>query len=941
MKLYRNGIVALSVWALIMILAPNLVMAQVPPVGTPPPLNTLPIPGPDNLAAFDPDLSSRINRSKVPYSEFVIDEAALIQLGKALFWDMQVGSDGVQACATCHFAGGADPRSINQLGPGQNAGDNTFQVGGPNYQLTAADYPFHVKADPADPGSAVVRDANDITSSQGIVGSIFNDITPGSGIDDITENPDDAPFNNGSFNTRRVEPRNTPSAINAVFNLRQFWDGRASNNFNGVNPFGNRDEEARVVRVEGSRARTAQILMPLSSLASQAVGPPLSHFEMSGEGRIWPKIGKKLLDPGIIPLAGQIVDPTDSVLGPLSNDDGTGITGLNTTYADLIQAAFHPQWVAGSRNPVIGFNTATNGTPVPVVLSRDGTPANSDEYTVMEANFSMYFGLAVQAYEQELVSDQSPFDAFAAGNLGALTAQQQRGLAIFLNVGADLTVPPGRCIVCHNGSEFSSATVGRVGVVEPPVPGEPPEVDPAAVIERMPTAFAEALATLLFTAGDALPPPPGEVELPLDFDPRGATVEIVASGTNTVFFDGIMPGVPGPIPPPAPCVAEVQALVLNPTRALRGFANPAAEAEFAVDAATCATEFHVTVVAAPVGSYDLLVDGVNRGTLEIIPPSVYDLGFYNIAVRPTTDDIGVGGTDPFGNPLSFSEMELLEPGRDDIREGLPGGGLGGGFEFNPPIGSLNETSDAAGAFKTPILRNVALSAPYMHNGGMSDLHQVMEFYNRGGDFPDANLLTLDPDIAAIGMTQQDMDDVVAFMESLTDPRVVTQAAPFDHPQLFYPDGHSAIDGITVFDEAVAVGAAGGVPIEQFLVEGPAVASKSRGPRRDQLMLASDDDEPETSELPIDYSLDQNYPNPFNPTTNIRFSLTKPINVTLEVYTVLGQKVKTLINNELDAGYHSVAWDGTNDAGQSVVSGIYLYRIQTPNFVQSRKMTLQK
>ncbi|MFK7846432.1 MAG: cytochrome c peroxidase [Rhodothermales bacterium] len=912
--------------------------AQVP-VGTPPPLSAVPVPGPDNLAAIDPLLSSRINRTDVPYSEFVIDEAALVQLGKALFWDMQVGSDGIQACASCHFAGGADPRSMNALSPGLNAGDNTFQVGSPNYQLLTSDFPLHVKADPADSGSPVIRDANDVVSSQGMIGSIFNDIVPGSDIDDFTEVADDAPFNTGSFNTRRVEPRQTPSTINAVFNLRQFWDGRASNNFNGVNPFGNRDQEARVVRVGGGAARPVQILMPLSSLASQATGPPLSHEEMSAEGRTWAKIGKKLQDPSVIPLAGQIVDQTDSVLGPLSNDDGTGtFTGLGTTYAAMIEAAFHPQWVnGGNGNPVVGFNTGANGTPVPFIISRNGVPANTDEYTVMEANFSMFFGLAVQAYQQELVSDQSPFDAFAAGNLGALTAQQQRGLAIFLNVGVDPTIPAGRCVVCHNGSEFSSAVVSRVGVAEPIIPGVPPEPDPAAVIERMPTAFAAALASLNFVAGDVLPPDPGDVQLPLDFDPRGATIEIVGSGTNTVFFDGVFPGTPGPIPPPAPCVAELLTLTLNPQRALRGFANPLAAAEFVVDAATCGVNFDVLVEAAPVGVYDILVDGVFRGSVEVIAPAVYDLGFYNIAVRPTTDDIGVGGTDPFGNPLSFSEMELLMPGRDDIRDGLPGGGLGGGFEFNPPIGSLNETSDAAGAFKTPILRNVALTAPYMHNGGMSTLQQVMEFYNRGGDFPLVNLQTLDPDIAAIGMTQQDMDDLISFMESLTDPRVATQAAPFDHPQLMYPDGHSSIDGITVFDEAVAVGAAGGVPIEQFLENGPASASKSGGLRRDMILAAADDD----YEQPTDYSLDQNYPNPFNPTTTIRFSLANSIQVQLEIYNMLGQRVKTLVNNEMSSGWHAVSWDGTNDSGEQLASGIYIYRLNTPNFEYSRQMSLTK
>src|ERR1041385_8137823 len=64
------------------------------------------------------------------------DKTAAIALGKALFWDMQAGSDDIQACASCHFNAGADSRAINQINPGQAGGDNTFNVGSaPNYHL--------------------------------------------------------------------------------------------------------------------------------------------------------------------------------------------------------------------------------------------------------------------------------------------------------------------------------------------------------------------------------------------------------------------------------------------------------------------------------------------------------------------------------------------------------------------------------------------------------------------------------------------------------------------------------------------------------------------------------------------------------------------------------------------------------------------------------------
>jgi hypothetical protein len=75
---------------------------------------------------------------------YVRNRDVAIALGKALFWDMQVGSDGVQSCATCHFRAGADPRSVNQLNPGGADNlDPAIDLGGPNYQLKASDFPLH------------------------------------------------------------------------------------------------------------------------------------------------------------------------------------------------------------------------------------------------------------------------------------------------------------------------------------------------------------------------------------------------------------------------------------------------------------------------------------------------------------------------------------------------------------------------------------------------------------------------------------------------------------------------------------------------------------------------------------------------------------------------------------------------------------------------------
>lgn len=94
-------------------------------------------------------------------------------------------------------------------------------------------------------------------------------------------------------------------------------------------------------------------------------------------------------------------------------------------------------------------------------------------------------------------------------------------------------------------------------------------------------------------------------------------------------------------------------------------------------------------------------------------------------------------------------------------------------------------------------------------------------------------------------------------------------------------------------------------------------------------------------IPDNFVLDQNYPNPFNPTTSIRFALSEAANVTLHIYDISGQLVRTLVSGSMDAGYYNIQWDATNDTGAKVASGIYISRISAGSFVQTRKMILMK
>jgi hypothetical protein len=94
-------------------------------------------------------------------------------------------------------------------------------------------------------------------------------------------------------------------------------------------------------------------------------------------------------------------------------------------------------------------------------------------------------------------------------------------------------------------------------------------------------------------------------------------------------------------------------------------------------------------------------------------------------------------------------------------------------------------------------------------------------------------------------------------------------------------------------------------------------------------------------LPKEYSLRGNYPNPFNAKTIINFALPKESKVTLDIYNILGQKVKTLVDGAMPAGYHNLEWNGTDFNGLGVSSGVYLYKLKADNFTRVNRMTLLK
>ena len=607
-------------------------------------------------------------------------EDYMLALGKAFFWDQQVGSDG-QACASCHSVAGGDQRSKNQLSPGLLAGDSIFDAtatggGGPNYQLRKKDFPLHQKFDPKDrsTGSNVKFDTNDVVSSMGVHNLVFDSVDPVN----HTINDNCSPGAADSFgDSRRVEPRHTPTVINAALNFDNFWDGRANNVFNaGVH---GRREEVTVFQIDKTtntiQSGILEDLVPVridnASLASQAVGPIESDFEMSCAGRDAADIGEKLVDK--IPLYFQEVHANDSTLGQFLNTSGH----VKYKYRELIEKAFKSRWWK----------------------SNDLVDLNGRQYEMIEANFPIFFGISVMMYERTLVSNESRYDQYHRGDDGAeFTDSELNGQDVFLD--------KGKCVNCHATAAFTKASTLHL----------------------------------------------------IDEDEEEGLVERMLMGDES------------------------------------------------------------------------------RG------PALYDNGWYNIGVTRTNDDIS-RGADAFGDPLSFTRQYIdMLRGRDapdpfeideckfEIRfDGTVFPGMletiycdDGTNALRPTVPLVEgDAQDIAirdqrvavdGAQKVSSLRNLSVQGPYFHNGGSMNLKQVIEFYNRGGNFFHENQSDIDPDIRFLDLTKQEMKDLEAFLRTLDDDRVLDESGPFDRPQLFIPtDG--TVTGQQMEDCMLGIAACTGIQIQ--------------------------------------------------------------------------------------------------------------------------------
>jgi hypothetical protein len=539
----------------------------------------------------------------------------------------------------------------------------------------------------------------------------------------------------------------------------------------------------------------------------------------------------------------------------------------------------------------------------------------------MEGNFALFWGLSVHAWVQILVPDNTPFDQFLDRNPDLFMSLGDTTEALLVNDLTNCATATSRLCFREFGNfkrdpnavaHINATGEGGAGATAVPSPGtRNPATDPDPLL-GMDVFFASnvSLKNPNFRSGRC-----------------GAchNLPTLTDHTMPFTFKAQLPDFASEFLPTAPGV-EQRTEPIGRLRVISGFLL---ESEIAENGQDGVERRFINQSIAPNPLNGIAYpDGLLKPDGSVNSPNFYgagqafiDNGVYNLGVRPIGNDIGRGGNDAFGWPLSLATLMLKNLGGQDFEPGNPMmtfdpdlGAEGGLFEesaqdqqINPggtdepanpllppylapfanqinvgdsqpeldePFGGINTLTDVAmlegfvdvlgpinpaavknealnmanpsimgtwpepnrvirdGAFKAPQLRNVEITGPYFHNGGMLTLRQVVDFYTRGGDFPitnakhrDFNLVNFDIE-AQSNLSEDEKVALVDFLLELTDERTRYDQAPFDHPEVIVPIDSTAPDNTlgrtamladSKFMDVAAVGAAGQVaPERSFL-----------------------------------------------------------------------------------------------------------------------------
>ena len=707
-----------------------------------------------------------------------VQRAALLILGKALFWDQQVGSDG-QACASCHFQAGVDPRSINVLNPGSRniyaseqtqfnpvASNPTGPAPGLNYQVKTNDFPFFQLTDMTQTNyhnRQITFDTNDIVGSQGTYHATY----AGSPAPDYTKPfaqgtydtaapwVADPVFKVGGVNVRSVGPRQAAPTVNAVFNFSNFWDGRADNSFNAVNPFGAKDIVSTVLRNAGGVFSADFAVVTNASLASQTTGPPNSTFsdEMAFAGRHMPDLGRKLLrltGPGTGANATATIDTTPGSL-TLGQVVGINITAAGTGY----QGGVTVNIVGGGGSGASANITAAQINPTTGAIALGALPASQ-----VAGGAGYVTAPSVVIISNGLASATNPsYGLNRAGTpiipLGAqMVSPTDSVLGTFVNPS---NVNGGRGINLTYTEliqwAFVSAFWDSAG------PPDPVTALPTTLVATDGCQLMEENFTMFW--GLAIQ----AYETTLRADQ--SRYDKFMAGDNAALNQEELRGLLTYI--------HTESFTQQPDPQFNNLGTGACQLCHSGPELTEVSLANVPLKG--VVTTDMTVTTDHNRELAIVPSSSnFNVGFTNISVRPYWEDLALGATngsttDPLSNFRGF--LAGLLYGVAPVAPAAP----------NPSRGT-----NIDGSFKIPSIRNIDLTAPYYHNGSMLTLMQTAQFYARHGNYVDLNEGNTDVGQDMVFTSDADNQALVAFMLTLTDERVRWEQAPFDHPQLFVPNG---------------------------------------------------------------------------------------------------------------------------------------------------------
>ena len=298
--------------------------------------------------------------------------------------------------------------------------------------------------------------------------------------------------------------------------------------------------------------------------------------------------------------------------------------------------------------------------------------------------------------------------------------------------------------------------------------------------------------------------------------------------------------------------------------------------------------------------------------------------------------------------------------RPPILSSISDSSMNEGDTLNLPISSTDPDSDNISLSAN----NLPVFAAFTDNGdGTGSIRFVTDF-TAGGVYPDIQVIATDngtpsltdtvlftltvgnvnrpPMLSSVSAQSMNEGDTLSLPISSTDPdsdniSLSTNNLPAFATFTDNGDGTGSIRFIPTFNDSGTyqniglIAADDGNPVLSDTIYFTLIV-------RDSIVVEIENLD---KQIPTSFHISQNYPNPFNPTTTIKYQIPKTVDVRIEVFNILGQKVRTLVNARLAPGYYEITWNGTDDTGRVISSGIYIYLIKAEDFVRSKKMILLK